>query len=311
VIFPPPTSAGRIPRALADRLAFSTVPLSKLSGTLSSQIERFFVIALLFFSPHAATAQSTTLTVAAAADLVSVEPAIASSFKRVYPRIGLRFVTAASGVIRQQIENGAPYDVFLSANARYLDDLVQKGLVRNDSAVDYAEGELGIAWRDHAAHPLSNLASPAVRFLALPNPKLAPYGRAAEQALVKLDLWRALQSKIAYGENVQQAWQLFESGNADAVITSWSILYNRGGALIDASLHTPIIQRGGIVASTTKLDEARIFLRFLTSPEGARILAAHGLRSAPSAVGPSRPKSRTGPDKDLTPHNGSAPRPKR
>ena len=145
--------------------------------------------ALLFFCPLAAIAQQATLTVAAAADLSGVESAITGAFDRDHPQIGLRFVTAASGVIRQQIENGAPYDVFLSANARYLDELVDKGMIRKDFGVDYAQGELGIAWRDRAAHPLSNLASPAVRFLALPNPKLAPYGRAAEEALTKLGLW--------------------------------------------------------------------------------------------------------------------------
>lgn len=252
---------------------------------LSRRLEVFFIITLAIFAPLA-SAHSATLTVAAASDLASVGPSLTASFNKTNPTVNIRWVTAASGVLKQQIENGAPYDVFLSANARYLDELLQKGLIRKNSAVDYAQGELGIVWNDHASHPFSDLRNPDIRLLALPNPKLAPYGVAAQQALTKLGLWPAVQSKITYGENVQQTWQLFESGNADAVITSWSILYNRGGSLIDPSLHGPIIQRGGIVTSTPNLEKAQQFLKFLTGSEGIRILTSHGLRARSSNLEP-------------------------
>lgn len=285
MIFPPPIYIGRVGQARVDRLAFSTVPLSNLSHVLSRRLEVFFIITLAVFAPLA-SAHSATLTVAAASDLTSVGPSLTASFNKTNPTVNIRWVTAASGVLKQQIENGAPYDVFLSANARYLDELLQKGLIRKNSAVDYAQGELGIVWNDHASHPFSDLRNPDIRLLALPNPKLAPYGVAAQQALTKLGLWPAVQSKITYGENVQQTWQLFESGNADAVITSWSILYNRGGSLIDPSLHGPIIQRGGIVTSTPNLEKAQQFLKFLTGSEGIRILTSHGLRARSSNLEP-------------------------
>jgi molybdate transport system substrate-binding protein len=261
---------------------------------LSSSVELFFVIALLLWLPLFAAPQTPTLTIAAAADLIGVEQPLTRSFERAYSDITVRFTTAASGVLKQQIENGAPYDIFLSANARYLDDLVQKGAILKDSAVDYAQGEIGVVWRDGVAHQVQDLAAPAVQFLALPNPKLAPYGVAARQALTRIGLWSSVQSKIVYGENVQQTWQLFESGNADAVITSWSILYNRRGSLLDPSLYAPITQRGGIVASTTNLQQARKFMIFLTGPDGASILASHGLRAAPLKRKPI-PARRIGP----------------
>jgi molybdate transport system substrate-binding protein len=232
---------------------------------------------LLFaiFLPTLSVAQ-TTLTVAAAADLASLEPELSHAFRDTYPQIALRFVSEASGALTQQIENGAPYDVFLSANAQFVDRLAKEGKLRPESVLAYAEGRLGMLWRDRKPHETSELRENWVHFIALANPKLAPYGLAAQQALEHAGIWKSVQRKVVYGENVRQALQLFESGNADAVITANSLLKGKGAQLIPENWHQPILQKAGIVASTKNREAAASFLTFLVSPAGKRVFTSFG-----------------------------------
>jgi molybdate transport system substrate-binding protein len=220
-----------------------------------------------------------TLTVAAAADMASAEAALSSSFQKSYPPDSVRFVFAASGALAQQISNGAPYDLFLSANESFVDQLAINRKILPDSVRVYALGELGILWRDTKLHEISDLKQDWVRFVAVANPRLAPYGAAAQQSLEHESLWDSLRSKIVFGENVRQALQLFDSGNADVVLTSYSLMAGRpGAAVVPADWHNPIRQKAGIIAASQNVDVARLFLAFLRSPEGSRILAAHGLK---------------------------------
>ncbi len=245
-----------------------------MSATLSSSL---LILFLIFQS--AGFAQS-SLTVAAAADLSPLEPDLASSFGKIAPHTRLRFVTESSAALAQQIENGAPYDVFLSANAQFVDKLALNRKLLPDSVRPYAIGRLGLLWRDRQKHPLIYLASPAVRFVALPNPKLAPYGVAAQQAIEHAGIWAEVQPKVVYGENVRQTLQMFESGNADAVLTSASLLSGENPVLTPADWHKPILQKAGVVATTGSRQAAEEFLRFLNGPAAQAVFARYGF-SAP------------------------------
>ncbi len=219
------------------------------------------------------------MTIAAAADLASLEPALSRAFDATYPQAPVRFVTEASGALAQQIENGAPYDVFLSANAQFVDRLAKEGKLRPESVRAYAEGRLGILWRDGKPHSISKLQESWVRFVALANPQLAPYGLAAQQALEHAGIWESVRQKVVYGENVRQALQLFESGNADAVITANSLLKGKGAQLIPDDWHQPILQKAGMVTGTKNLEAANAFLNFLTSPDGRAVFTQYGFSS--------------------------------
>ncbi|MBV9157245.1 MAG: molybdate ABC transporter substrate-binding protein [Acidobacteriaceae bacterium] len=207
--------------------------------------------------------------IAAAADLTALEPELAR-------HASLRFVTGASATLAQQIENGAPYDVFLSANARFVDDLASKRKIEPNSVKAYAIGRVGVLWRDGKPHRIRDLAQNWVRFVALPNPQLAPYGVAAQQALEHAGLWEFVRQKAVYGENVRQALQLFESGNADAVLTSAALLQDKNPQVIPPDWHQPIIQKAGIVSASPNQAEAQKFLDFLLSPAGQAIFAKFG-----------------------------------
>src|SRR4051812_37427008 len=101
-------------------------------------------VAALFFAFSAGAA---TLTIAAASDLTNLESPLAAAFEKTNPSVHIRWVTAASAILSQQIDNGAPYDVFLSANAAYVEQLAAKRKIEPNSVIDYASGRVGVLWR--------------------------------------------------------------------------------------------------------------------------------------------------------------------
>jgi molybdate transport system substrate-binding protein len=224
-------------------------------------------IAILLLSSFGGLATGqTTITVAAAADLSAAEPVLSAAFEKTNPSIKVRFVNAASAALAQQIRAGGPFDVFLSANIDLVDQL------HLDSAQIYTVGHVAILWKDGKTHRLTDLATPGVRFVAVPNPKLAPYGLAAENALQGLHLWDAIQPKIVYGENVRQTLQLFDSGNADAVLTSASLVIDRHPQIVPSK----VVQKAGIVPASKQHQAAETFLNWLVSPPAQEILARFG-----------------------------------
>ena len=253
-------------RAWCSQLSLSTFPVSNMSIRLSSSLAIFLLSLFLVPLSPAQPPKDITLTVAAAADLSAAEPALSAGFEKTNPTVKVRFVTGASTSLAQQIQAGAPFDIFLSANI----DLVDK--LHLDSPRTYTVGHIAILWKDGKSHPLSDLTNPEVRFVAMANPKLAPYGLAAQQALQGSDLWNKVQPKIVYAENVRQTLQLFDSGNADAVLTALSLVIDRHPQIVPSE----IIQKGGIVPATKNHEVAQAFLNWLISPPAQQILTRYG-----------------------------------
>jgi molybdate transport system substrate-binding protein len=241
-----------------------------MSARLSSILA---VVAGAFFACNVSGA---TLTVAAASDLSAVQASLAEAYRKNEPNTSIRWVTSASGVLTQQIESGAPYDVFLSANAQFVERLVQTGKIKPNTVKAYASGRLGALWKDGRQHDLKSLNDASIRTVALPNPKLAPYGVAAQQALEHEGVWAAVSKKLVYGENVRQTLQLFESGNADVVITSDSLLQGKNPVLLPTEWHQPIVQKGGVVSASSNQESGIAFLQFLTSPDGQAVFQKFG-----------------------------------
>jgi molybdate transport system substrate-binding protein len=230
------------------------------------------LIAAALFAITAASAAD--LVVAAASDLAPMGSALEQGFQKA-AHAPVKFSFASSGSIAQQVENGAPFDVFLSADEHYVKDLAASGRLESDTVV-YAFGRVALWSRDGSVRSFEDLKKPSVKHLSIPNPEHAPYGIAARKALQTRGLWTEIQPKIVYGENVRQSLQFAESGNADAVITSWTLLKGRG-VLLPEEWHDPIRQAGGVVKSSGQIALARQFLKFLTSDEGRKILENGGL----------------------------------
>jgi molybdate transport system substrate-binding protein len=207
------------------------------------------------------------LLIAAASDLAPIVPKLEKAYKE-----KIRFTLASSGSLKQQIENGAPFDVFLSASEKYVLDL---GDLVTDRTV-YATGRIALWSPNGSVTSLADLRKSTVTHLAIPNPQHAPYGVAAKEALESQRVWKDVEPKIVYGENVRQVLQFAESGNVDAVITSWTLLIGKG-TLLPAEWHSPIRQTGAVVKASSQPDAARRFLKFLLSAEAQKILKEGGL----------------------------------
>ena len=217
------------------------------------------------------------LHVAAASDLSAVAKSLASGFEKEVPGVKVRFTTAASGILAKQIENGAPFDVFLSANEKFVMNLSKSGRLEGFSVRQYATGQLGLWSATGKVQSFDDLLRPEVKHIAIANPKLAPYGAAAREALDKV--WARIEPKVVYGENVRQALQYAETGNADAVITSWALLYAKTtppAVKVASGLHQPILQSGGVVKGSKQAKLAERFLVFLTKGSGVAILRSSG-----------------------------------
>src|ERR1700689_2086644 len=190
------------------------------------------------------------ITVAAAANLSEAAQTLGSEFET---QTGIHpvFSFASTAQLTNQIENAAPFDVFLSADAQHVDELDQKALLVPGTSSIYAVGVLAL-WVPSSTltiQRVEDLTSPEVRTIAVAKPELAPYGKAAVEALHSAGIWDRVNSKIVYAENISMAKQYGTSNNADAVFTAYSLVLKVGGRVIqvDQALHEPITQKLGII----------------------------------------------------------------
>jgi len=224
--------------------------------------------------------------VAAASDLQFALDEIVARFQR-DTGIAPRVTYGSSGNFARQIEQGAPFELFLSADEAYVDRLVERRLTRGGGAL-YAVGRI-VLFAPHGSplkpdpgleHLAARLASGESGRLAIANPEHAPYGRAAEQAMRSLGVWAAVQPKLLLGENVAQAAQFASSGNADGGIIAYSLalapaLRDRGTfALLPETLHAPLRQRMVLLQRASPA-AARLY-DYLRLPSSRAILGRYG-----------------------------------
>ena len=203
----------------------------------------------------------------------------------------------SSGNFFSQIQNGAPFDLFLSADIEYPQKLEAAGLVEPGTFYEYAVGRIVIWMPAAAGADLPKLAwkallEPGVEKIAVANPEHAPYGRAAIAALRKAGIYEQVSSRLVYGENISQAAQFVVSGSAQAGIVALSLAVSppmRGGKRweIPADMHPPINQGAVILKGSRNKEEARNFLAFLKSEAGIKTLESYGF--APPASTASTP----------------------
>ena len=220
------------------------------------------------------------ITLAAAADLNFAMPEIASRFRAASPAVELRIAYGSSGNFFAQIGNGAPFDVFLSADVEYPRKLAAAGIGVGNSVFTYGVGRLAV-WVPAASplDPATALRAPSMKHLAIANPQHAPYGRAAQAALRTLGLYQSVEPKLVLGENVAQTLQFVESGAADAGIVALSLALappvRARGRYWEIPLDAyPRLEQGGIILRDSRA--ARDFRAFLLSAGGRHILRKYG-----------------------------------
>ena len=225
------------------------------------------------------------ITVAAASDLQFALKDVAARFESATGN-KVRLVFGSSGNFFAEIANGAPFDVFLSADSEYPRKLIEAGKADKASLVVYGIGRIVLSVpRDSRLdinQGLKLLTDPAVHKIALANPQHAPYGRAAVAALRRAGLYDQLSGKFVLGENISQTMQFVDSGNADAGFVALSLAAAPAARqkgrywLIPLDFYPPIEQAAVVISSSTKKNIADAFLRFLQTPDIEQVMKGYG-----------------------------------
>ena len=228
-------------------------------------------------------AQAEKITVAAAADLKFAMDEIAVAFKKANPTDAVEIIYGSSGKFHTQIRQGAPYDLFFSADIDFPRELAKAGFAASP-VVPYAVGRI-VLWSptvDASKLTLDDLADPKFTRIAIANPRHAPYGKRAEEALLVRGLWEKVEAKLVYGENIAHTAQFVQTGNAEVGIIALSLamspeLASKGGYyLIPDKLHQPLEQGFIITKRAEGNGLARRFAEAMSSPAVRSIMTRYG-----------------------------------
>ena len=248
-------------------------------------MRRLWSILLLFAAPAYA---DDTLTIAVASNFLRTAQQVVKDFTA-ESGIAVRLSSGSTGKLFAQIVNGAPYDVFLSADEERPMLLVERGLALGNDRFTYAYGQLHLLAFDAkngAAACQDGIAASGFQKLAIANPDTAPYGRAAREYLENSGLWSEVQPRIVFGENVAQVQHFVATGNAQLGLGA-AANSPEEGTLFDACVltpghatYSPIKQQGVVLARTRMPEAAKRFARYLLSPEVRIRIAGSGYRVA-------------------------------
>jgi molybdate transport system substrate-binding protein len=226
-----------------------------------------------------------SLSIAAAANLTYALGGLDAEYAKVSPGVQITTALGASGSLVAQISNGAPYDIFLSADMKFAKKLADLGHASASSLTPFAVGRL-VLWTVKPGVDVADISAavrnPSVRVLAIANAESAPYGRAAKQALGKLGLWEAAQPKLVTSEDISQATEFVETGNADAGFVALSLvmsprLQGKGRwTEVPSDLYEPLTQVAAITTQGSGNPEAARYIAFLRSEAAAKVLESFG-----------------------------------
>lgn len=223
--------------------------------------------------------------VAVAANVSYAIDDLIGAFHTLYPDVKVTPQLGSSGKLAVQIMHGAPYDIFMSANMAYPQRLYEQGDAVTRPLV-YAQGSLAL-FSTHAAdmkRGLALLRDPAIKRIAIANPKTAPYGKAAKEALQKAGLWESIQSRLIYGESISQT-VTYATTAADVGLIATSSLYSphmrsyqkgKNWQLVDPRLYQPISQGVVLLKRAQHNRDAAAFFTFLFSQKSEAILRKYG-----------------------------------
>jgi molybdate transport system substrate-binding protein len=225
------------------------------------------------------------ITVAAAADLQFAMQDIAARFQKETGK-SVKLIYGSSGNFFQQIQNGAPFDMFFSANLDYAKKLEEAGLTQPGSYYQYAKGKIVIWVPNDSKLDLSSglqaLLNPSIKKIAIANPQHAPYGQAAVAAMQKKNIYDEVKDKLVLGENISQTAAFVVSGSADVAIVALSLalspnMKDKGRyAEVPAVEYPPIEQACVILSSSTNKHTAQQFLSFIKTPAIDQLLRTYG-----------------------------------
>ncbi len=225
------------------------------------------------------------LIVSAAASLAPSLSEIKSHYEEAYPYVELIFNLAGSGTLQQQIEQGAPVDLFISAGAKQMDALTAKGLTHPNYLTTLLCNELVVIGNTDAALPMEDLAdltNDSVTFIAIGQPETVPAGQYSQESLERNELWMPLQSKFVYAKDVRQVLSLVETHNADAgfVYRTDAMRSEKARILLEVNTrsYSPITYPVAVMKDAKHLSEAIQFYEFLLSEKAQATFESYGFK---------------------------------
>jgi molybdate transport system substrate-binding protein len=227
-------------------------------------------------------ATAAEITVSGAASLTNAFTEMKDAFGKKHPAIGVVTNFAASNPLLRQIEGGAPVDVFASADQATMDKAAAKGLIDTASRVDFARNGLVLivpASNDVGLKDVAGLTDKAVKRIAVGNPASVPAGRYGKAALTSAGLWDVLQPKLIMGESVRQTLDYVSRGEVEAGIVYMTDAKQAGAKVRVVSVlsgHDPVLYPLAVVKTGKAPIEAKTFIDFVLSPEGAAIMSKYG-----------------------------------
>lgn len=220
-----------------------------------------------------------TLIIAAAANLEKPLSEIGREFEN-QTKTKLIFSFGATSNLAKQIENNAPFDIFIAADVKTIDLLIAKNYLIPTSKKIYAQGKLILWWsKDSNTFPnsLEDLTKEQFKRIAIANPEIAPYGKAAKETLEKTSIWSQVEQKIVYGENIAIAYQYAKTKNVEVALISRSQAEPTDKfLLVDDTLHQPLDQALAIVTNSKTISLAEKFSVFLSDSKGRALLEKYG-----------------------------------
>ena len=238
------------------------------------------VLVVIAIPSQTTARQNVVLTVAAASDLTPAFEELGELFTA-QTGVGVEFTFGSTGQLAQQIEAGAPVDLFAAASIDYIDQLEAKDLIVPGTKARYALGRIELWTPPESTLPIDSVAdltNPEIAHIAIANPDHAPYGVAAREAMQHAGIWEELQPRLVLGENVRDTLRYAESGNVDVAIVALSLAIQGTGrwTLIPDDQHEPIDQALAVIAGTQHEGEARAFADFINSDEGREVMRRYG-----------------------------------
>lgn len=234
---------------------------------------------IIFIGCSIRGAAASEIIVSAASDLTGAFKEIGALYEKESGN-KVVFNFGSTGILAQQIEGGAPIDMFAAANKTYIDNLEKKGLIVPETKMVYAVGRIALATPRGKIKltSLQELLRPEIKRVAMANPSHAPYGMAAKEAMEKAGVWGKVEDKVVYAENIRQAVQYLETGNVDAAIIALSLCINSdvNYAIIPQEIHSPIEQTLAVIKGGSNLSRAKEFADFITGAKGMVILERYG-----------------------------------
>lgn len=223
------------------------------------------------------------LTIAAAANLTQAFTEIGTAFEE-NNDCNITFSFGSTNTLAEQIKNGAPFDIFASADDTTVEFLASEGYLISDTNALYALGRIGLATNKNSRikiTTLEDLLNPDIIKVAIANPEHAPYGIAAKEALISAGLWEQIEPKLVYGKNISETLTFITTGNAEAGIIALSLKDDNqiNFSLIPNDLHKPLKQVMAVTQTTKNQVLARQFIDFVTSAEGKKILSQYGFEA--------------------------------